>query len=436
MTIPKINPQGRPYKVPTDDLDTVLKAPRNGWHYPIIYAGAASMESANPNLMTINLGSGDVDGFSISPAGDTWGGGHANYDPQTWLGAGYDGVRFVGEGIDTTTIIQASWDAITIGVKQHNGIVQFEDCTIEGGRPYNGRGIWFGLPTTSLAPNFRLVCKSVRFNNLGPDDPIAGSGRCAWPVFSYQADLCFLDCVWDGLECTEHNIYAHGFAGLGLHMARCTHNSSGAECVKVRSDNLETIWAGPDVAVNIVDCHFENWRQDWSNRGGAAIVMQGAAAHIMVARCGFWPGPTITGGTLNEDGYTRSQCIMISAEGISFDIDTGVVDAGHGNGFVWVTNCLMESSMAAPGLKPIINTGTWGGTQIPCKGYLIQECGVWGTNMHVRANGVTVPVPKWGIMNCNTDRIVTIAQRLGMTATDDSLYSGTVPMTTNRPYGP
>lgn len=310
----------------------------------------------------------------------------SNYNPESWLLNGKVGVEFKGKGIDQTHIRCTHWDGVTIGVRQHPGLVVVRDATIHAGYE---KAIHFGTSGWTLVPAFGLLLQNCKIEI--PDQRPDG-GRTRWGVFTYIAN-----CMYDGVEITgaplgEHNFYHHGTGGIGLYMRHCKLNSSGAEGFKLRSarsyndTHPETPWAGSNVAVIIEDTTIADWYQPHSWRGGAGIVIQGGACNFSAKRVKFYPGP----GHSEASAARRSYCIAISSEGDSYDIDTGALGQGHGNGHVQVKDCAMVSSGVGSSdyTMKIVRVGRNGGGQYAAKSVAIEGCGVYGENMQVQLGDI------------------------------------------------
>lgn len=438
-----------------------------------------------PNLFTVELPAGDVPGLDLDWLQHD---GSPRYDPQSWLARGYDGVRFVGKGVDVTHMRSTRWGGITVAVRRHNGIVQLENMTVHAGFD---RGTAFGeqnfdgdrdaqgklLEGTQriTAPKFELRLVNVKgvvdpppsygasaativtggagYRNgelvtvvggegrptkiristsrsssggdaaaaltiepgengaysVAPPDTAqvsggSGSGltvrlswrRAKWMWFAYQADLYARDVETDATEAVEHAYYWHGFASRGVDMARCD-TASGAEGFKVRSDQTETAWAGPSTVIAIRDSRFGPWHFAHSWRGGAAVVIQGGASHVVVERCTFYAGEAIPNVSWNE----RSHAVMISSEAKSYD--QGSRDSGFGNGYVVIRQCAAVGGSEVAWSNAIMRCGRNGGSQFSARGYLLEGSGLWGPRLVIQL--AEIPSGKVAIRGCNTPEL-------------------------------
>lgn len=339
-------------------------------------------------------------------------------DPRVWLDDGddndpepddYIGIRYTGQGVDKTILRCTSWDGITIAVGRHKGIVAFRNLTVYAGAD---RATAFGQQQVGTAkvkePGFQINLNNVRFVARPPG---ADGKRTKWLVFSYNADLFLRDCVFDGSDLAEHDLYAHGFAKSGMLVERCRFNSSGAEQLKVRSDTTETVWAGPQAKVIVRDSRFTNWHQPHSWRGGAGIVLQGAGCDVLIERCLLIGGRALGEIPAND----RSKAIMISSEGLSYDAVTGVPNVGFGTGHVVIRDCHLWGHSDVDWRNTIIRVDRNGGSQQAARSVLIENCGVWGQNMAVTAGNI--PAGKLTIRGCNTPEIRARSESLGLDTT-------------------
>lgn len=376
----------------------------------LILIALLSLGQEPPNLYEMRLPAGTHGSIAI---GWSQNGAQLVLDPATWLDDGddadpepddYDGIRFVGAGADKTTIACTSWDGITIAVAQHRGLVEFQDLTVRAGY---SRGIHFGLASRAPPiPEFKL--RMVRCRGYVPP-PTEGSGRTKWLLFGWNSDVELVDCTLDAIHASEHASYWHGFAKYGLSWLRVTVVGSGAEQCKVRSDVTETAWAGRQVAVRLRSCSFTNWYQTWSDRGGAAVVLQGAAADLFVDSCIFIAGPALSS---EVPASSRAKCVMVSSEGESFDMLTGRVGVGFGNGFVSVRNCAMFGGPGQEGFTTILRVGRNGGSQLAARGVDVAGCGIYGTRMNLQLKDV--PAGKVRVAGCNTPSIKARATAIGI----------------------
>lgn len=370
---------------------------------------AVAAQTKPLRLMEYHLPEGDVGSINIG-----WfkNGASTKLDPNTWLAQGYDGIRIIGKGADKTAIRCDSWDGITLAVGRHAGVVQLEGVHLYAGFD---RACSFGEQNHAkiLEPKFQFRFLNSKATVLPPTE----RGRTKWLLFGYNSDVYLQDVELDAYHASEHASYWHGFSKNGLLWDRVTVRASGAEQCKVRSDTTETAWAGNKTWVIVRDSSFRNWYQPWSARGGAAIVLQGAAANALIERSQFWGGNDLE----NIPGNQRSKCIMISSEGLSYDTVTGKENVGFGNGYVVVRLCALRGYSKVGWHNTILRAGRNGGSQASCRGLLIDNCGVWGPMMQVQTG--EIPEGMMQIQNCNTPALRNISEAIGM----DTMYEATYP---------
>lgn len=340
-----------------------------------------------PKLFEIALPEGDVLGFDIDMHGDN---GSRRYNSADWLSRGFDGVRLVGKGIGRTHIRPGSAVWTTIGILQHNGIVELDDLTLHNA-PRSalqaGTGLWTpGLP---VFPKFRLVLRRVELRCDVPGN---------WGFFTYECDIDFEDVEIFGALLREHPNYHHEFALYGLSWNRVNVRAAGAECLKLRPDPVEIRPLKKLHRFIVRNSTFADWYQPWSNRGGAGVVIQGGGPFldVLVEKSTFWGG----------DGQ-RCRCIMI--------------DDGHFIDGVATGNVLIRQ-VAARGRSSRTDFGDTlvrvgplhSGVKI-AKSLTIEECGLWGPNMAVQLTGV--PAGKLIVRDCNTPALRDWASARGMDTT-------------------
>lgn len=360
---------------------------------------------ATPRLKEIELPEGDVGSIGI----DWPNRGAINLSSQDWLSEGYDGVRLIGKGIKRTHVRCTGHDGVTLGVGPHGGIVQLEGVSLHGG---SLAGVHFGFERQ------RVIQRKFRFNfyesEARSDQPLPGAARPKWLLFYYQADFDLRDVVLDAYHCREHAKYGHGNAKLGESWLRVRVEGSGAQPYKQRTDASECLWAGKNVWHRIRHCQFKGWLQPWTDRGGAAIVMEGAGVNILVEDSLFWPGGDVQG----YPAHQRAYCIAISSEGNSFDASTGRVDQGHGNGDVIIRRCGGQGiGYAGENGANMLRIGRNGGSQYAARSYLVDGCGWWGDRYLAELKDM--PAGKITVRGCNTPEIRRRCDALGMNTTNE-----------------
>lgn len=253
-------------------------------------------------------------------------------------------------------------------------------------------------------------------NGSGTGTTITLGHRPTWLLFAYNADLLARRCTFNAREAVEHASYWHGFSEAGALVVDCDFEGSGAEGFKVRSDASETAWAGPNQWIILRDCTFRDWFQPWSWRGGAAIVLQGTGAHVLVERCTFWGGLPV--GPLT--GKDRCKAVMVSSEGGSYDQETGAVGTGFGNGWVVVRDCYAWGTSEVDWSNTIARVGRNGGTQRAARGFLLERSGLFGPKMIVQMGDV--PSGMAVIRDCNGAAQIAYATGIGMPTSPEATF--------------
>lgn len=353
----------------------------------------ATLPLERPRLWDFLLSERDHGSINIS----TWrtNGSALNLDPREWLDRGYEGIRFVGTGGSPTHILSNLGDGRGVYISRHPGVVRFEnvhvhagyDCALYCGERNEHR---------DLLPRFRLEMSGCEVSVPPP----TSFGRTKWGLFGYQADLWLEDVRIDAYHAREHGSYWHGFARHGLYWRRVQVEASGAEGCKVRSPYTETAWPGPRASIRIMDCVFKDWHQTWTDRGGAAVVIQGGGHDVLIEGSIFRGGPDLPGIPANR----RSRAIMVSSENVSYSAVNGSMDQGPGNGFVVIRRCLAYGGPGASDWNnsELIRIGVNSGSQRAARAVLIEDCGLWGLREHVSVSGIG---GRFLLQRCNTHEI-------------------------------
>lgn len=357
-------------------------------------AAFVSKQLARPlRLKDYVLPAGDFTGFSIDYEGST---GLIPLRSRDWLLAGYDGIRIVGQGIDKTHL-RGSWFSWTAIIERHGGVVQFEEMTIHSKDP-SGGAVHFGLQNTAKVIDPRFQARYVNVKVVD-DPPNADGGRTKFALFGYNADEYLKHVIIDATQGREHGDYQHGHAKWGSLWEDVEVWGAGAQPDKNRSDASETAWAGRDVWRIRRRCTFKNWYQVWSDRGGAASVAESGAANHLYEDCDFWGGKQA--GAINAN--MRSHAVMLSAEANSYDILTGKVGVGFGNGMIAMRRCTAQGSSDVPWNNELVSIYRNGGGKT-ARGVLIEDCGLFGIGMIVKL-GTDIPKGQTLVRGCNTNEI-------------------------------
>lgn len=343
-------------------------------------------------------------------------------DPRLWLGQGYAGVRIIGSGVSPTHLRASSHDGITLWSSQHPGIVRLENIHLHAG---------FRCAAQIGEPNHaRVLVPKFRFELVGCQvtvPPPTAFGRTKWGLFTYQCDVVLEDVVLDAYHASEHAIYEHGNARYGSYFKRVECVAAGAECFKFRNDPSEIMWPGPRTWIWIEDCSARDFFQTWSDRGGAAIVIQGGGCNIRIRRFISHGGHALPG----IGAHQRSKAVMISSEPGGYSAIDGTRGTGPGNGFVFLSEIGASGGPGAPDWSgsELIRVGqNSGATQPSARAVSIERCGLYGEREHVSVRG---QAGRYRLSGCNTPEIREQAAAIGLDTRVEAsvlLGSGIIPV--------
>lgn len=341
-------------------------------------AARASAYLARPlNLKEIRLPAGQIKGINLG----WWSNGaQININPSSWLSTHPDGVRLVGAGAARTVVRWAPGNGNALSVIRHNGVVQLEGVTLvsgtnaavqfgeqnlDGDRRTDGSLIYGTQRITCPKFALRLYDSHV----LAPPPSELGGIRAKWGLFSYQSDEHVRDVVIDLTEALEHD-YRHGAAFRGRAWQRVRVLGAGSECIKERPDASETAWAGPNVWTILQHVVAKQWGQPHGNysRGGG-VVLQNAGTHVLIEDSAL----------IGRDAH--SGCVMISAEGNAYDMDTGRLGNGFAHGFIVIRRCgLTGSQTAGFWNNEVVSVYRNAGTHQASKGFILEHSAAYGQN--------------------------------------------------------
>lgn len=355
------------------------------------------------NLYEVRLPSDGVRAFDVNWSG--WVG--SNRDSYT-VPDSYDGIRFIGEGPERTVILP-DWDGTTsynatvnIGASARH--VVFENLRINCPAGTYRKAIHASDSGMHGIAPYSLALRGV--------DVVEEDGPTHWGVFTYQCDLTLEDCNFYMPDSREHGVYAHGWNAAGARVERCSF-VCGGEDFKNRNDSSEILFA-PGWLVAIKECEFLKWHGPNSWRGGAGIVLQGAAADVNINRCTFH-------GQANN-----GRCIAISDAG-SYDMD-GVVDGpgphvGHVRISKVQTSGLGNESYNNSTIRCAYSTSREGPV---AKSFKMRRAAAYGFGTKVEVKGIE---GEYLIADCNTPRLKSIAEDLGVdTQFESRVVDGKGPM--------
>lgn len=376
----------------------------------------AAQQASTPNLFVIDLPAWDTTGFNIDF--DGWTGNNRKLHSSQWLSQGYDGVLFKRAGTTGRPYIRPMADD-NIFVGPHNGIVAFESCKI-GVRSFVGKGkaVHFGLanPNGPVNEKFKLIFRDVEFD---------AEAAFVWGVFSYQADVEFIDCYFNPsmAQGREHNFYGHGFAKEGVKFINSRMDSCGAECLKFTARPSECRWV-PNPVVHIKNSVFKNWFQDHSWRGGAGLVGQASTCHFIVEDTFYWG---------NLTNYNKSKCFMIDGNsGGDYNVIDGTIGNGPSTGHIYLRQVAMNGATGPDWYTPIMRVGNLNSTNPHCALSLtMDQCGVYGDKrqIQIHGNGTDNFRGRVLIQNCNTPQIRDYLHARGMVTDHEArIDAGFIPV--------
>ena len=279
------------------------------------------------------------------------------------------------------------------------------------------RGVVTGVSVASrgtYTTNLPFVAQATTSSGSGTGFTVVLGARPKWLLFGYNSDL-FLHNVWlNAKQAVEHASYWHGFAQHGMYVSNTYITASGAEGFKVRSDATETAYAGPNTIVHITDTTIRDWYQCWSWRGGAGVVLQGSASHVVLERVKFFGGGALNCQGLypNVPSQARSFAIALSSEGESYDQETGAINTGFGNGHVVLDRILAYGSSEYLWRNNQIRCGRNGGSQKCAKSFKITNSALYGYQMFLSIGDIP---PGSGLLTgSNTPDLKSYAESQGV----------------------
>lgn len=340
-----------------------------------------------PKLYVIELPAGRVPGFSIDYAGDQL----KRYDSSEWLSKGFDGVLFRGAGRQLTTIVDnPGYQRASVFIGPHNGVVAFEGLTIETSEDC---AIQAGVEKPQRFPKFQVRLQNVHVQAR----PTTLQGiRSVWGLFTFGADTWLEDVSFNCTNTTEHASYSHGYALRGSRWVRVTVQGSGAENDKHATRPWEMHFT-PNASIYRADCTYQNWNQPWTWRGGAGIVVQGAAADVVVERCVFYGGKDAS----------HCRCVMIDDGQVGIQGHYGMDGSLGGfpaNGWIILNDCGVSGSGTLGTSSPVVRVGTvYGESRATARGFLMEDCGAYGKLAVMQI--ANVPTGRIIVRRCNTEGI-------------------------------
>lgn len=353
-------------------------------------------------MKEIRLPAGDLGSVAIDWPNN---GARMRLASAEWLSQGFDGVRLIGDGQQYMRC--TSWDGNTFAVGRHAGVVQLEGVHLWAG---TNTAYFIGMQnfTGRVEPKFQFRFLQSRMSATPPEEQ--GGVRSKFVGFGNNYDEWLADVVIDAVQAKQHGRYRHGSASRGdlWESVRC---EASGECKKDRPEANETAWPGSNVWSITRNCALENWGQEWGDwTEGAGLVYQNAGCNVLVE------------DTLLRGRLGHLKCLHLAANANSYDIDTGRVGVGYGNGFVVVRRCGMTGAAEGFWNNSMVNVyRDAGASHMAAKGIIIEDSALYGKNSIVSANAV--PSHRFLVQRCNTPEARAQATHLGI----DTRVETTIP---------
>lgn len=337
-------------------------------------------ESAATGLLLkeVILPGGILPGFDVEWMG--WTGNQTKYALE-----GYDGIRFIGQGMGLTHVVPSPGAWITCNIGQYAKRVEFQGITFHGART---RAIHQGVENVpanggTLQP-MTLVFEDCEIKADEPDEGpwvvTSGPGQTStWGIFTYNAAVFLRRCKIDWRRGAEHPLYGHGIYPPGILLDEVEYVGSGGECVKLATRPGEAFWQPGTVLAQ--NSSFRDWGpQPWSWRGGGGVVVQGGGANVVVIDCRFHGGP----------GAAKSRAVMIDDGGAGrfYSALDGTPGKGPANGWVLIQDSLIVGDGTPSwALQARVGTLSPGAGILQARGY-----GIVGCALYARPGAETVKV--------------------------------------------
>lgn len=387
----------------------------------------------------IDLPAGDVGTIDIDYNGDQT---VTKLSSAQWLNKGKRGVILRGKGVEgpnATHLRPTGYNRVALSVGPQSGHV-----ILQGVRAHVGwKAVYFGGGSHSIPMGQRFVMDNCYIDG---QDPEANDGqRGKWGTHLYNVDLHAKNTVWNCPATSEHPNYEHGSAGIGTLIEDCEVMAAGAEGLKKRTarwlnepgNDPECGWAGRDQVYIVKRTQIRNWFQEWSDRGGAGIVLQGSNSHVWIELVELNPAKT---GHENASAALRAYAIAISSEN-EYTMDGGWNVEGDAQGFVTIKNSAMCSYGRGNSdyTNKIVRVASTAPKQRVCQALVIDGCGIFGENMHVELEQRTAGKYQFPILinGNNSDRVREYCKdKLGMAVDHEAqiLKGGKKPLSQDWSY--
>lgn len=363
------------------------------------------------NLFEHRLMAGTISGLDVDY--DQWTGNKNKFVTPP----GYDGIRFIGEGMDQT-IIAGPENSLTIG---HGGQHVFEGLTVEEGR---SRGVFAGINCANQ-PTHVGGSATFRGCRIG----IGKKGR--WAGFSNAFDLDLEDVVLEGWKYGEHAWYHHQVWKQGVHWRRVKCLGAHTEICKLTGRPGPMYYEDPYLAARAGHAQPGSQKQDWyhpvgtpsklptllledcellnhglNGTGGAAVTAQGWQGHVRMRRVITTQAPGNQVGLALGFDDSGVEGFGQAPDGS----DRLVAGAAPRIGDIDIEACGFYVQPGPAWLSPMINFSNLQGDTWPlARSFRMVACAVYGENRYVSVRGVE----KVEIQYINVPRISQLAERRG-----------------------
>jgi len=349
---------------------------------------------------------------------------------------GYEGLWFKGTDPLNRTKIQAKDYAHTVITGRNAGMLRFENIEFLMAQ---GAGkqtcVWLGVdapnkpdfvPATAEFINCKFTASNIPLNK----DP---QGRGEWALFTDAVDLVVRNSEFDTANLNEHPIYVHALGQYGMFMENVDMTGAGAIAAQLtwrpgpmyyddpailavakhaNPPNEDWFHPASNAVVWWKNCHFGDWGQPWSWRGGAGLATQGVGISQLYEDC-----------TWIDHNNKKFPAAAISDSGVEHFGAGSVAGADPANGDIIFRRCFFYCGPdGGTTFPPLIdmNQLTTHITEL-ARSVRFEDCGMYGLNRRVSLRGVQGD--EIYVTGCNTPAIKAQADALGIDTTNEAMLN-------------